>query len=254
MAFPTIQTMMKRLLFWCVLAAVGVVFTTTTLAWSAGPQPLDFHLLSNVQIDNPVEQQTDWPFPADQSLWVINPTSAASESRCAWDVDDHWQKGSTNAYLDAFSSVSTTECLIADADPFWRTVNGTTAWWSTNAPRRITVEMISPSPAVTIAVCFQPHQRCFSATPVYVSSDHAYRSVSCVTIGYSDDDPALSVVPGSNGGVGVVSYATVTATNTSSRKVAKLGITVLVQGGYVASTPCSDPSPWQTSYPFSWAT
>lgn len=244
---------MKRFTLGCIFATSLLLVGGSSAGAKGGPQPLDFHLLSNVQIDQPVEQQTEWRFDgcgsgcnfAPQPEWVTNPTG------CAWDVDDHWQKGSIDVYLDSGASVSATECVVADTDPIFGTHFGMAGWWS-NPPRYVSLEILSPSPAVTGSVCFQPQARCFSLVPRYDAAARNWRSVGCAALSYDPADPALTSIQGSNGGVGVQTVATVTVTNTSSKRVAKLAASLIVLGGYVPSSDCNG-QPYVESYPFQWA-
>lgn len=222
-----------------------------------GPQQFGFHLLSNVQIDNPVEQQTPevtdcvvaCPWTNTTSLWVTNPYRSLP---CAWDVDDHWQLGDTNGYLGPGASAVARACLVAEADHIYNTVYGLSAWYS-NSPRRVSLNLAAPSASLSATICFSPQSQCFALVPRYDPGSHTFHYDGCALLSYGVGDPALGPVPNSVG-IGVVTTATVTVANPTARKIAKIDGSLRVEGGYVAVTYCDFAAhPPQSSYPFLWS-
>lgn len=205
--------MIRRVLVAGLTVLVSLAITSPAVAIkppSGSGDPFAFVLQPDVQIDNLVEQQTDYPFPADSAEWTINPFDF-----CYWDVDDHWQYLG-RGYLPAGASVSLDQCFVSDPDSYTRTINGTTANWST--PRKyLGVYLTAPSPDLVITVCYQPQGRCLSPGPVGDGQTQTYQS--CTQAHHESGDPALVEIPGSQGGVGVVTTITLTVTNPTSRKV-----------------------------------
>src|SRR6185312_11515264 len=89
-----------------VAVSVGMISGDAEVA-GAAHQPLQFGLVTNVQLQQPVEQQSDYPFEPSSPHYVVNPT------QCSWDVDDSWQRLATDDYLDAGASVTLQTCLVS---------------------------------------------------------------------------------------------------------------------------------------------
>lgn len=203
------------------------------------------------QIDSPVEQETDWPFPADRAEWVVNPTG------CAWDVDDHWMRFAQGT-LGAGESLSVDECVIASPTSFYRTVNGQTAWWSQSAGFLGQV-LRSPSPDLVVSMCFQPQGRCFTPAPVYDAANKAYLYRSCARAQYRPDEPILTTIPNSQGGIGLRQTVTVTVANPTGRTVRNLfsdvsavGVVQIAFSGFTSGCPDQHSGLYVTDYPFTY--
>jgi len=217
----------------------------------------------NVQIMNPVEQWIEWPFPPS-SQWVTNSAATVSPpGPCAWDVDDTWYQIAMGT-INPGNTVKTDHCRVADPNPIWQIRNGHAAWWSTN-PRYMGVRIQSASRDLAVTISYSPQNRDFTLLPVYDSGTKQYTYRGCVALRYQPNDPnwpyerdeAVQPIPGSNGGWGVITHATVNVTNRSSRKVNATGkveeLAAWISDDTVASYCSAKRSihdEWQHEYPF----
>ncbi|MES2970893.1 MAG: hypothetical protein V4702_01055 [Patescibacteria group bacterium] len=248
---------LKRMLpFLLVFAVVGTVMLWQTFA--ASPTPLTFYAPSNTQIDHIIEQQTTWvtgstktpPVSDDPSDWVVNPTSD-----CTWDADDHWKLFvSTRAYLDPGKSAEHQACLVAETDPIYATHYGISAWWS-NAPRPIGTSITAASANLTVTLCYSPQGKCFTLVPRPAGTKGYYRYSGCIGVGYRADlqDPAIVEIPGSNGGKGVMTTATLKLANNTARQIKGIGgvIEAIPWGVKPTLDECDlSARPYQRDYPF----
>jgi len=227
-------------------------------------QPLSFGLASNVEKQDPVEQQSDWPWLpgtpftncSENDRCRINPTP------CSWDVDDHWLKIATDDYLDAGASVSEETCMVIDANPQYVSRNGWLTWWGGNRGK-FSIALSAPSPTLSVEIRYEPQGRTFIANPLYNSENRRYEWYVCTKAWYTPDDSAPIPIPGSNGsivegsteGTGVVSTITATIRNTGSKTVRQISGSVAVVGTNDERTAgCHSELglPWQTEYPFRW--
>jgi hypothetical protein len=176
---------------------------TASLAYAYGVAP---------SVSDPVEQETDWPFPADPAQWVISPYR---QMPCSWDTDDLWTQHAQGT-LAAGESLTVDECMIASPTMTYRTVNGTTGWYSFGTPFLGTL-LRAPMSTLEVRLCYSPQDRCFTPAPVYDPATGGYLYTSCSHTQYAPDDPALVVIPGSQGGVGLAQTVTVTVRNPTAR-------------------------------------
>ena len=102
----------------------------------------DWAVLSDVQVDNPIEQQTPWIddgcsadgvcgtwWPNDTRLWVTNPTG------CTWDADDR-RRWFADGSLRPGAPAVEPFCAIAEPYSFWTTRFGAEGLVRTPAPAR----------------------------------------------------------------------------------------------------------------------
>lgn len=203
----------------CPSAHAGPVHTLAGLGWQTLDAPV---------IQQPVEQETDWPFPADQAQWVVNPftTDAAPPYGCPWDVDDEFA-AYTQGKLSAGASVNFTACLVGSPDQFFRCVSGACGWWS-QADSYYQSQVTSTTATLTVSLCYDGvYARCFTPPPVFDPVQARWVWSTCTREQYAADDPALVTIPGSQGGVGVVEHVTYTVANSASHGSA----TVFAQTG-----------------------
>lgn len=224
----------------------------------------------NGELQQPVEQWTDWYVSGiafgDAANWVTNPTG------CSWDVDDHWDMIQSDASLAAGASASQTYCQVADTNQVFH-CTGTfptpsepfCAWWSGSAThyRGIQVTVTAPKPGLEVTSCYQPQNRCFTIPAVYNPVLRRYENHSCVGVSYNPADPAVSVIPGSNGdtftplrGLGLLTNNTVTVTNTTAHTVKPIFAAVQMVGWAQDGLSCSPTlGGYDTfDYPFGWRT
>lgn len=188
---------MRRFVGGLVLA---LLVSSSVQAGTPQPVPSDSFALS--QKDNPVDPFARFGF----DVW--NPTP------CAWDFDDHgdYLRG---GYLDPGTSATATACLIANENPLL-------GWsWAIHPNYRFTV---FADRALSVTLCYQPGL-CF---PLSVIGSYRYE-VCIAGPFYGHDSPLIQTIPDSNGGWGVPTTATLTVTNTSSRRIRD--IYVQVTGG-----------------------
>lgn len=219
---------------------------------SAGkPQPLDWvNPATDGQSTYVVEQQNDWPWPAPE-LRVVNPLSG-----CTWDVNDRLTL-TDSGYLNPAVPVSKAVCMVTDHNPTWRSVFGLEGWWSSERGR-FGFQLDAPSASLQITACYTPQDRCFTPAPVWQPTTRTYRWTVCSQVVYTPDDPVLTEIPGSNGGLGVVSQILTTVVNTGARRVPDVRLSVGVQDGAGLAGPpigpgCADTPPTaHVAYPFTW--
>jgi len=230
----------RRTLF---LAAGLAAFLAMPSAAQAGK--FEWHLSSNVQIDQPVEQQTPWVddggpgqnwWPNDTSLWVNNPTD------CAWDVDDHWQQFADGSLLPGVPATMAF-CQVAESESIRNTIYGTTSSWS--FPKRtLGVSVRSSSPSLEVRACYEPGG-CIKFAAV--KEGRHYRYGGCILLRYANGDPALAEVPGANGALGVMTQGTLTVT---APKRASVTGSAEVAGGFGDfSAYCPANAAVQSAYP-----
>jgi len=205
-------------------------------------------------IQDPIEQETDWPFPADQSQWVINPSRSVP---CSWDVDDHWQQYAQGT-LNAGASLTVDECVIASPTCFYRTSYGQTAHWCQQAGF-LGQKLQASTSGLTVSMCWQPQGRCFTPSPVYDSANRVYVWKSCARAQYTEGDPTLVSIPGSQGGIGLYQTVTVTVTNPTSHNARNVFSDVSAVGTpwYATDTgesgcPGENSGLYMTDYPFTY--
>lgn len=143
-----------------------------------------------------IEKQNDWPFPTDPNLLIVNPGWPAS--CCAWDINDHSDWHTSEGYLAASTSVQTQWKHISDYNPIYRCIYGSCQEYSSPSNwHGATVDAGSPN--LTVTLCFEPQNRCFSPSPVATSQNSWHWRV-CAQAVYTPDDPALQDIQGSNAG------------------------------------------------------
>lgn len=242
-----------------VLAALAV-FALTALPASAGKgDVLHFTLSGSVQRQNPVEQQSDYPWlpgPLDCSQNLrcrINPTP------CSWDVDDQWLKFAQDDFLPEGVTVSVSTCMIGDANPQFRKIHDLTTWWST-AKGKFGIWLGTSSPDLIITIAYQSGPS-FVLEPQWNQATRRYDYFGCVQVDYLDGDLALGPIAGSNGsqvegsseGIGIRHDITLSITNPTSRTVRQIDARVGVRGALSGGSLACDPDlglPMQVNYPF----
>lgn len=213
-----------------ILAAVLLL----SLPASAAPQPLGSWTGGG--------QHSPWI--EQQQITATTPTNPFG-GECLWSVNDH-ELWTTFGYLDAGISVGRSKCVVAD--------HGLVAPYGFS-----TAAVYAKSPDLSVSVCFS-QGRCFSPSPVYVSSSRQYRWTFCGKVHYDPDDPALVEIPDSFGGLGEVSTVTTTITNTTDRRlrdiVARVGYAsdIAVFMGWVDAEGCLPTIPYvdHFEYPYRW--
>lgn len=220
---------------------------------AAGPG-LAYRYSNGPNIADPVEQETDWAFPADQSLWVINPSHQVP---CSWDVDDQWMSYAQGT-LGAGESLAVDECVIASPTSFYRTVYGQTGWWSQQAGL-LGQRLQAPSAGLTVAMCWQPQGRCFTPAPTYDAANKVYVWRSCARAQYHPTDLEMVEVPGSQGGIGMFQTVTVTVTNPTSHNVrnvfsdvSAVSVVQVAGSGFTSGCPDQNSGLYVTDYPFTY--
>lgn len=210
----------------------------------------------NIEIQQPVEQWTDWQCCEFLQPWVTNPTGVA------WDVDDHWEKIDVDATLAANTTVTSTSQEVADVDPTWHCLNGLCAWWS-GGKREFQVFVGAPASTLLVSTCYAPQSRCFNAPAVYDKPNKRYVYGMCVTVRYTNDDPAVAMIPGSGGdaftsgptrGLGLLTTETVRIGNPTSHTVRNIAAFVQMVGTGGDGAVCSPTTHHidTVDYPFSW--
>lgn len=206
---------MKRLLLaiLCLALLPGTAHAAKPPGGS-GTQPLTWAISGSVQFDNPIEQQTDWPFPADLAEWVINPTDD-----CVWDVDDNYTYFGYGSVV-AGSNASISQCFVSDPTSIYKTNYGHTAYWS-QAHKYLAFSLSAPKPGLVVTVCYTPQGRCFTPKPYLLNNRYTYES--CTQVAYRDEnDPDVYEIPGSQGGIGVITDVTVTVSNPTRQTIKDL--------------------------------
>ena len=217
----------------------------------------------DVSIANPVEQWTEWPFPSSDK-WVSNTAAQAmGPGPCAWDVDDHWYL-LANGTLNPGSTVTTDQCRVADPEKIWQVRYGQAAWW-TMTERHTGIRIESTSPDLKVNLDYSPQGRQFTVLPTYDAGLRKYVYRACVGLVYHPNDPAwpyekdasVQPIPGSNGGMGVITHASIKITNPTGRRVSATGkieelaawLSENTFSSYCGAQQ-SDYDAWQHEYPF----
>lgn len=220
---------------------INILITSPVIA---APPGFQFGFMGSF-ISDPVEQQTDYPFPVDQTEWVLNPTF-----NCAWDVDDHWDTTATGT-LKPGESASWSDCLFAHHDPSFRSVFGVENWYTSGQVRHA-VNIEAGDSGLVVQECFTPQNRCFNILPVQI--ENKWRWAFCGFIRYNPGDPALEEIPNSQGGVGLQTTVTTTISNPTNRRISKIAGLVSISGQDIWRAGCSVPlGELQVEYPFNWA-
>ena len=195
----------RRALRWVLLVA-AIAFVGVAPATANAGGRFEWVTSGNVQIDQPVEQQTPWVddggpgmpwWPEDRSLWVNNPTG------CIWDQDDHsalWGDGGLTAGVPVTASF----CQVAEPASVHNTIWGTSGYWSFS-PRILAVSVRSSSPSLDVRACYEPGG-CVAIPASKAGRVYDYHG--CIRLRYANNDPAIASVPGTNGALGVVTQAT----------------------------------------------
>ena len=238
---------MKRIL----LVIFATLILVIPLSAKGGPHQLELHTLVGGEIQDPVEQQSDYPYDPAAERYVVNPTTS-----CFWDVDDHWLWSDMDARLDGNTTYTFPVCMISDHNPTYHTINGMTAWWSSERGR-MSAQVSAPSANLNVQVCYAPEGRCFTASRVYNASTRLYTYGSCSQAIYTPGDPRLVPIPDSNGGVGVQHDITVRITNTSSQGArnitASVGVITAVEVARGLGYACTSQFTWPNNdYPWRW--
>jgi len=230
---------MKRIIF----AALAVFAILVLPASASNPNVPLGSWTGGGQHSGWIEQQQYWlgSMPTDGTA-ITNPFGGA----CFWSVNDHAQLISSG-YLDPGTSVVDTKCVVSD--------------YSNAAPYGFTTAyVVSKSSDVTLSVCYQPQNRCFDATSNYNTKERTYRSSFCVRAHYQQQDPLMQEIPGSNGGLGLVTTVTTTITSTATKRVrdvyAQVGYAsdIAVFMGWGDAIGCLPTIPYvdHFEYPFQW--
>jgi hypothetical protein len=233
--------------------------------------------------DPEVEQWMDWTVCCDPAL---EPEKVHNLTGCGWDVDDA-RKQIGSGDIDIGQQVSLSTCLVNDASAIWacREVGwqepAVCAWWSGQSARH-GFRAEGDSSALNVTACFQPQDRCFALSPVLTNAKtNHYVYEGCLDADYTpvqfypqghpqwgqlvnaDVAPDIAyplplvVIPGSAGiraGYGVLTTATLTATNPTGAVVRNAALTVSVDGlGRETVCPFNPPAETDEGYPFkSW--
>jgi hypothetical protein len=202
---------------WLAAALAAVAAGTVVAGSQAGPPQPGQWRQDYWQTQTPVEQQTvGGANQPDPALWVVNPT------RCVWDSDDTFGFQFYGA-LEPGQSASISTCLVGD----WHEHISRVYWASDGLD--VTVRVAGTAAAGDTGACV-------------LGPD------------YDHETTKLPPVEGSNGGVGVATEVTFTATNTS-RKTVRRGLAYGYVGPwYSNSDPCHvgprfgfDPA-WRTGH------
>jgi len=190
---------------------------------SAARESLRFEVVTNAQLQQPVEQQSDYPFDSSGPRYVVNPT------QCSWDVDDSWQRIANDDYLDAGASATLQTCMVSDASTYYASHNGTSGWWASNRGYFGALVYAAVS-GLAVSVCYAPQARCFHPQPQFNASQRRYDYVACTQVVYQQGDPALVSIPGSNGGTGVITNITLKVSNPTAKQIRSIGADIQVIG------------------------
>jgi hypothetical protein len=221
-----------------------------------------------------VEQWMDWTQLVDPSQEPVE-TWVKNNSACLWDLDDAWRQSGFGD-LAAGQQVSIDSCLVNDPNPIWasRLAGGVmvSGWWSNNSARS-GVNVVADSSALIVTACFAPQSRCFTLSPTLTNAKtNTYRYAACLDAVYNpsilEPDPdgnqpgaypsPLVEILGSAGtiraGYGVLTTATVSATNPTAEIVRNVELTNSVDGlGRNTVCPASSLGAVDEGYPFkSW--
>lgn len=226
------------------LAAVLVLAVILSLPASAPAAVFSWQPSGNVQIDQPVEQQTPWIddggpglawWPNDLSLWANNRTG------CLWDEDDH-SALFADGRLAGGATATGQFCVVAEPASVHNTLWGTEGYWSF-APRVLAVSVRSSSPNLSVRACFAPGG-CVSIPPT--AERRSYNYSGCVRVKYTNDDPAVVPIADANGAVGVLTNVILTVS--AQKKAAATGSAEAAGGFGDWSQYCSS-TPRQVTYP-----
>lgn len=214
-----------------VLTTFAGVLLLSLPASAAPQQPLDLSVgPSSIQHSPWIEQQDDWPRPTDGTD-IVNPFGGT----CVWSVNDHvsWR---TTGYLDPGASSSTSVCIVSDFNPVLATRFGLTAWWGNS---RYGFFGATASKG-NVSVCYSPQGRCFTGP-------------FCGRANYNPDDPALTEIPDSRGGRGVVTTITLTVSNPTSKRIRDITVDWGVSSDIFYHGGCTGPNTTNSDYPFYWS-
>lgn len=196
-----------------------------------------------------VEQQNDWPFPQDP---IVNPLPA-----CYWDINDHLGLKARVGSLTAGAVVSKDVCMVSDYNPVVRIINGVENPVS-GERGHYGMSMTAPSDGINVTVTYQPQDRTFMVLPTWNQLERQYEWAFCSQVVYVPDDAALAEIPGSNGGIGVVTTITLLLENTTGKTIKDVQPAVGVSSAAGLANPpvtpgCPSPVTGKTfEYPFSW--
>ncbi len=242
---------MKKLLL-AILLSLSLV--TPVLANRTNPLDLSNPSSISIQSDSIIEKQNDWPYTADPDYpnLIVNPTIGT------WDINDHFNKTSSG-YLDPGTSTSTNINHIFDFNPIYKCNYGYCAWWSA-VSNRFGANIIAPSDKLLVTTCYSPQNYCFTATPIWDATNKIFRYTNCSNTVYTSDDPAVIVIPNSNGGRGVPTVITLTIKNTNTQTGEKYSIKNIQARWGISSDVVSEPgcenlayySNIEANYPFIW--
>lgn len=246
-----LRSRLAPLLHVLVVAATALAIAladSAAVTSAASPHPLHFDLVGNVQLQQPVEQQSDYPFDPRAAHYVVNPTS------CSWDVDDSWQRIAVDGYLEANATATFRTCMVSDATAYTTTKNGLTASWSSSRGY-LGVLVHSPVSRLVVSVCYSLRSRCFAPAPQFNTAQKRYDYVACTQAVYDPGDPDLVSIPDSNGGTGVVSQITLEVANPTSRQIRSIGadIEVVGVGAHFAAGACGYAPLPRRDYPWSFS-
>jgi len=190
-----------------------------------------------------IEQQSNYPF---DSTAVVDPHIG-----CSWDINSYSDSG-TSGYLNPGVIYSSTICQISDPDPIYKTINGTTGWWSSpHAYFSGYVDSLSSS--LEVKACYQPQNRCFTASPRYNSSTNKFEWSICSHAIYNPGDSAVVEIPNSNGGHGVITNIAFSVKNLSTKKISNVNYNIGVSSDAVKVLGCPYIGTVNSSYPFTWS-
>lgn len=213
-------------------------------------QPLTFSTGTATGASNIViEQLNNWPFSANP---IVNPLSG-----CSWDVNDYLSLTTSEGYLDPGAGVAKSVCMVSGFTSILKTVNGVTGSYSA-AGGHFGMSVQAPSPDLHVTACYSTPGRCFTPGPIWDSSAKQYVWIWCSQAVYVNDDPVLMEIPGSNGGIGVITTITLQVQNLTGRRVKNIRAGLGVASAAGLSNPpvtpgCSYPlAPKVYDYPFSW--
>lgn len=232
-------------------ATTGVVLALTlTLGatvsarnMNPGQQALDLTRTNGTgQWSRIIEKQSWWlsSGTVDPDHTIVNP-----RRNCSWDINDHGAVWSQGTFASG-ATVSTTSCHIWDFDPIFGCKSGLCTVWS--GPSNWVGEIVTASGPVDVSVCFSPQDRCFNLVALS-TRPWVYRS--CIQILYTPDDPAVTEVPDSNGGRGVISDWTITLTNPGSKNLKSVLLDWGISSDAFPAPGCEDREV-VSDYPFRW--
>lgn len=245
-----------------ILAAIVLVAAYVTPV-SAGNNPLGFGQLILQEKQNPIEQQSDYPWLPGGTDCSANANCIINPTGCAWDVDDHGQYIVIDRVLRPGESGGVDWCVIYDAKGYVRTICGLggdpnncmTASWSSFSHRvGLTVKSNSPDLAVTLSF----GAKVFTLTPFW-NADRQWQYDICAKALYDVGDPALTIIPGSvvsgPNGTGVQFPVSIRVANPSAKRATvtldaqNIGVGQQGAGCHTTSVAYAD---YQHDYPWWW--